>query len=885
MLKRYPIFFSFLAVIAVFLPVSFVLAQDFGLAPIENTIMLSSDDPRVIIGRIIQIILTFLGVILLGLVIYAGFLWMSSGGEEDKVKRAKDILRNAVIGLAITLAAWAITTFVLTRLFAAISGGSGNVPTGASSNFSSYGLGAIGACSVESVYPENSQKEVPRNTSIIITFKETIGLASVCVNASGTACACDNAACSKLNPLVVRIFNTELGDACSSSCPNPNSNVADVAVAVSTDNRTLVLTPIGYLGSQDRNTRYEVKVTTDLKKSDGSSMLASCSGGDLRWGFEVNTSLDLTPPQVLAGFLFPRPDNQRDTADVRVPAVAASGEIKVNSCPKKYQAASVSSVTPNTEVSLNYHGTINKFKVVISSDTPDRAQLFNGNTNALLGIADFNSQEIVTFSNFLSLKAGNRSSGQMWEINIVPEQLADTLRLGNFTYVFSDNNANNNIQVPEGACDINKQAGNIAAKLTGHSDVNVSLSGSRVLLVAKVAGSSGNNLILSTRNQAALQLIQFSGGSDLTSSHTVNDRKDTAMNTIIKIGFNEAVNPITLSGTATEIADSIRVVNATGGVANGVGCVAAADCRSYKCENSACVGDYVNGRFLVSSGYKTAEFISDNECGINGCGEKVYCLPPNSNLAVEIRAANLRPCNSDQECVALSPFRTCAVSQAGGRTCQDANSRNYPTANVMNLNGITDLAFNSLDGNRDRLADGPITFFNENNGNIDNKDSYRFSFFVNDQKELSSPRATAVKPASGAAGITDLATPVEITFNTLMMSSTLRSGGLVAGANSHAHKLINLRSESPSPVGYWIEGQDKDNSPLDGVIDTTVAIVKHSPFLESFSYGAQIGSGVKDVYQNCFKPSSGPGCEASWENPSCCFGSATSSLDANGNCQ
>ncbi len=885
MLKRYPIFFGFLLAIASLLSASFAMAQDFGLEPVDSTIMLASGDPRVIIGRIIQIALTFLGVILLGLIIYAGFLWMTSGGEEEKIRRAKGILQSAIIGLAITLAAWAITTFIITRLFAAISGGGSNTPSGTPTNFSGYGLGAIGACSVESVYPENGQKDVPRNSSIIITFKETISLASVCVNASGASCACDNAACSKLNPMVIRIFNTELGDACSSSCPSPNSNVADVVVSVSSDSQTLVLTPAGYLGSQERNTRYEVRVTTDLKKSDGSSMLASCSGGDLRWGFEVNTSLDLTPPQVVAGSLFPQPDNEKDITGVSVPAVAATGEIRANSCPKKYQAANIVSVTPTTEVSLDYHGTINKFKVVIPADTTDRAQLFNGNTNALLGIADFNAQNIATFPSYLSIKAEARASGQMWEININPEQLADTLRVGNIVYIFSDSSANNNIQVPEGACNTDQQAANIAAKLSGHSDVNVNLSGSRVLLTAKIAGSAGNSLSLNTSNQTALLLTQFSGGSDLATSYTINGRKDAAMNTIIKIGFNEAINPVTLSGTASEVANYIKVVNAAGGGLNGSSCSSAANCRSYKCDNSTCVGDYLNGRFMVSSGYRTVEFISDNECGINGCGEKVYCLPPNSNLAVEIRAANLRQCNADSECAAFSPFRICAASQAGGRTCQDANGRSYPMANILNLGGVTDMAFNSLDGNRDRLADGPITFFNENNGNIDNRDSYRFSFFVNDQKELSSPQVTSIRPASGAADVIDLASPVEIAFNTLMMSSTLRSGTMVSSPSSPAHKFINLRSEAPSPIGYWVEGQDRDNIPLDGVVDMTLALVKHSPFLESFTYSTQIGSGVKDIYQNCFKPSSGPGCEATWENPSCCFGSATDTLDASGNCQ
>lgn len=68
------------------------------------------------IGQIINVILGFLGIIFLVLVIYAGFLWMTAGGNSDKVDKAKSILIQAVIGLVILLAAYAITSFVVTQL-------------------------------------------------------------------------------------------------------------------------------------------------------------------------------------------------------------------------------------------------------------------------------------------------------------------------------------------------------------------------------------------------------------------------------------------------------------------------------------------------------------------------------------------------------------------------------------------------------------------------------------------------------------------------------------------------------------------------------------------------------------------------------------------------
>jgi uncharacterized membrane protein YjgN (DUF898 family) len=65
------------------------------------------------IGDIIKVLLALLGVIFLILVIYAGFLWMTAGGDKEKVDKAQDILKRAVIGLVITMAGYAIADFVI----------------------------------------------------------------------------------------------------------------------------------------------------------------------------------------------------------------------------------------------------------------------------------------------------------------------------------------------------------------------------------------------------------------------------------------------------------------------------------------------------------------------------------------------------------------------------------------------------------------------------------------------------------------------------------------------------------------------------------------------------------------------------------------------------
>ena len=69
-----------------------------------------------IIARIIKVALSLLGIIFLVLIIYAGFMWMTSAGNEERISKAKKIMAAAIIGLAIVMAAYAITIFVIDNL-------------------------------------------------------------------------------------------------------------------------------------------------------------------------------------------------------------------------------------------------------------------------------------------------------------------------------------------------------------------------------------------------------------------------------------------------------------------------------------------------------------------------------------------------------------------------------------------------------------------------------------------------------------------------------------------------------------------------------------------------------------------------------------------------
>ncbi|MBI4139202.1 hypothetical protein HY479_03570, partial [Candidatus Uhrbacteria bacterium] len=96
-----------------------------GLNEVGQTVKLSATDPRVIATNIINVALGLMGIILVVLILYGGFVYMTSGGEAEKVDRAKKIIRNAIIGVILVLSSWGIARFVIERLLQATGGGGG----------------------------------------------------------------------------------------------------------------------------------------------------------------------------------------------------------------------------------------------------------------------------------------------------------------------------------------------------------------------------------------------------------------------------------------------------------------------------------------------------------------------------------------------------------------------------------------------------------------------------------------------------------------------------------------------------------------------------------------------------------------------------------------
>jgi len=75
-----------------------------------------ANDIPVLVGSIIKYVSGILGVLALVMFIYGGLMWMTSGGASDKIKKGRDTLVWAVLGLALIFFSYALLDFILKAL-------------------------------------------------------------------------------------------------------------------------------------------------------------------------------------------------------------------------------------------------------------------------------------------------------------------------------------------------------------------------------------------------------------------------------------------------------------------------------------------------------------------------------------------------------------------------------------------------------------------------------------------------------------------------------------------------------------------------------------------------------------------------------------------------
>lgn len=343
----------FALALALLLPSAASAQIDTGLGAAQ-AIGLSTLDVRTIVGTIINAFFGLVGFILVALIMYAGFQWMTAQGDPTKVDAAKATLRNAVIGFIIMMLAYAITAFIFNAITgSSLIGGGGRgtgQPPGGVSSFALSGRAsdALGSGVIEYHYPEPAQRDVPRNARVSVTFKKPLVLSTVLLNYDdkGTPDVVDDRICAPdcaasghseapvtadtvltLNTANVKIIPLErlsapsggdvgsqfdsrhagaLGDA-----PDPAPQVKVTAVpADGVGQQTIVIIPQLPLGSPSAELDYRValrggergvavwSVEAGGTPSARAAFARATPDGGYQWSFATSTTLDTAPPKI-----------------------------------------------------------------------------------------------------------------------------------------------------------------------------------------------------------------------------------------------------------------------------------------------------------------------------------------------------------------------------------------------------------------------------------------------------------------------------------------------------------------------------------------------------------------------------------------------------------
>lgn len=271
--------FFFLAVI--FLLPHVVSAQDvYGLNDLTNT-NLGTRDLRDTIAGVINIFLGFLGILATLIILYGGYVWMTSGGNADKIDKAKRIIINGVIGLIIILSSYAIARFLLEEGYSGTVGGNNNGGGGRGG-----GLG-LGGGVLESHYPARDARDIPRNTNIFVTFKEPMNVANIVVGTSCTPIPLTSLVECQADTNHIILTNTQTGTSLTN---------AELIVTYDTaELENFQFDPVPLLGNDSGNVRYQMTLD-ELVTQNGATAFPFTGYYD--WYFTVNNEVDITPPKV-----------------------------------------------------------------------------------------------------------------------------------------------------------------------------------------------------------------------------------------------------------------------------------------------------------------------------------------------------------------------------------------------------------------------------------------------------------------------------------------------------------------------------------------------------------------------------------------------------------
>jgi hypothetical protein len=245
----------------------------------------------------------------------------------------------------------------------------------------------------------------------------------------------------------------------------------------------------------------------------------------------------------------------------------------------------------------------------------------------------------------------------------------------------------------------------------------------------------------------------------------------------------------------------------------------------------------VTGTWKLSNGYSVAEFVSGEACGVNSCGEIMYCLPLPSCIN--------RP--GDKDCAENYQ----ALVRAGRLLNNDGIS-----FEAEPFSGVMDMAGNSLDGNKNDVAeqrpDSSLNFAGQQA-----PDNFYWPFVVQNKIDRVAPVVETVLPEIDKDGVKGKDN-LKILFSKVMWLSTLYSPNTFLEEYPRAIEAsAGTEHEIKDVLGFWPDSELKVIGGVDKTETRLRSTREFGPYELDLYYFPQVYSKVKTETQNCLYPGRG----------------------------
>lgn len=263
---------------------------------VYDNFILGDASPIDIIIAIINWTLGILALIAVVIILWGGFTWLLSQGAEDKIEKAKAILRNGLIGLVIVLSAWGIATYII-NLLLDITGAGDNLYA---TPYDPYEPSGGSPFYIDHSNPADGDENVPLCHIIAVTFSYPVDSDTISENSFQVTIPQDVAT----NPDGGKGNNQSCTDntQCLSGLCADSGTCSGNTVAGSFNFSESLYSAVFYPAEDyQADTLYRVELTTDVQGVDPETgAVYSLSSGDSKriFNFNTGTTTDDIPPTV-----------------------------------------------------------------------------------------------------------------------------------------------------------------------------------------------------------------------------------------------------------------------------------------------------------------------------------------------------------------------------------------------------------------------------------------------------------------------------------------------------------------------------------------------------------------------------------------------------------